>query len=513
MEVRNINRTKEQKQNTRSRNYQECFLKYGFSFAEDLSGPLPLCVVCGIRLANESMVPTRLKRHLHTKHGHLEVKPIEHFQRLLKTHSKQVSSLKKVVTVSDKAQEASFLVAELVAKEMKPHTIAESLILPALQAVTRLMLGAEAEKEITKIPLSNSTISRRITVMSKDIEENVQEKLQNTSYFALQVDESTDISGKAQLLAFIRFVNDDDITENFFCCKELPETTKGQDVFNTMTAYLESLNLNWHLCVGICTDGAPPMTGCLKGFAALVKEVNPNVVCTHCFLHREALVAKTIGDDLKEVLEAVVKMVNFIKQRPLKSRIFAKICESMDSAHVGLILHTEVRWLSRGRVLSRCYELREELLLFFRKEKMDNFSDLLENDIWCSKLAYLADIFQLLNNVNTAMQGRNENILTSTDKIHGLQQKIGLWKKHVAKNNLEMFPQVAKTNHSKIAPLILSHLEALQKKLDHYFPSLAVEQYDWIRNPFGGVSLDDSQLSLEEEEQLTEIISDTATGH
>jgi hypothetical protein len=272
-----------------------------------------------------------------------------------------------------------------------------------------------------------------------------------------------------------------------------------------MTAYLESLNLTWDLCVGICTDGAQSMTGCLKGF---VKEVNPDVVCTHCFLHREALVAKTIGDDLKEVLETVVKMVNFIKQRPLKSRIFAKICQSMDSAHVGLILHTEVRWLSRGRVLSRFYELREELLLFFQEEKMETFSNFLENDIWCSKLAYLANIFQLLNNVNTSMQGRNENILTSTDKIHGLQQKIGLWKKHVAKNNLEMFPQVAKTNHSKIAPLILSHLEALQKKLEHYFPSLTVEQYDWIRNPFGGVSLDDSQLSLEEEEQLTEIISD-----
>ena len=39
------------------------------------------------------------------------------------------------------------------------------------------MLGAEAEKEISKVPLSNSTISRRITASSKDIEENVQERL------------------------------------------------------------------------------------------------------------------------------------------------------------------------------------------------------------------------------------------------------------------------------------------------------------------------------------------------
>ena len=100
--VQNNNGAKEeQKKNTRSRNYQECFLKYGFSWAEDLNGPLPLCVVCGTKLANESMVTTRLKRHLHTKHGQLEGKPLEHFQKLLKAHSKQVSIFKKVVTVSD----------------------------------------------------------------------------------------------------------------------------------------------------------------------------------------------------------------------------------------------------------------------------------------------------------------------------------------------------------------------------------------------------------------------------
>ena len=38
--------------------------------------------------------------------------------------------------------------------------------------------------------------------MSKDIEENVMQKLR-TCEFALQVDESTDISGKEQLLGFI----------------------------------------------------------------------------------------------------------------------------------------------------------------------------------------------------------------------------------------------------------------------------------------------------------------------
>ena len=72
----------------------------------------------------------------------------------------------------------------------------------------------------------------------------------------MQVDESTDISGKAQLLAFIRYVNNEKITEHFFCCKELTKTTTGQDIFDTLNTYLKEAGLSWKQCVGICTDGA-----------------------------------------------------------------------------------------------------------------------------------------------------------------------------------------------------------------------------------------------------------------
>ena len=63
--------------------------------------------------------------------------------------------------------------------------------------------------------LSDDMIKRRIQDMSNDIKENVMQKLR-TSKFALQVDESTDISGNEQLLGFIRFVNKDKIVQQFF---------------------------------------------------------------------------------------------------------------------------------------------------------------------------------------------------------------------------------------------------------------------------------------------------------
>jgi hypothetical protein len=91
--------------------------------------------------------------------------------------------------------------------------------MPACRIMVKTMLGVEAEKEIIKIPLFDSTISRRIINISEDIEEQVIEVIKSGELFALQVDESTDISGKAQLMAFVRFIVNSKIVSQFFVVK------------------------------------------------------------------------------------------------------------------------------------------------------------------------------------------------------------------------------------------------------------------------------------------------------
>jgi hypothetical protein len=104
---------------------------------------------------------------------------------------------------------------------MQPHTIAEDVILPACKEIVKSMLGDGAGKEIFLVPLSNDTISRRTDDMSSDIQSHVVEKLSGCRLFSLQLDKSTDISQKRQLLSYIRFVNQELIIEQFFSCTEL----------------------------------------------------------------------------------------------------------------------------------------------------------------------------------------------------------------------------------------------------------------------------------------------------
>ncbi|XP_060782686.1 zinc finger BED domain-containing protein 5-like [Neoarius graeffei] len=234
-------------------------------------------------------------------------------------------------------QEASYRASLLIARAGKPHTIGELLCLPLAKEMTRIMCGEKAARELNLVPLSNDTVSRRINDMADDVKKTLIERIKNSRYFAIQLDETTDVADLANLLT----------------------RTTSEQIFQLLNKFIQEHGLDWEKCVGVCTDGARAMTGRNSGVAARIREVAPEMRWTHCSIHREVLAVKRMPDDLKSVLDCAVKTVNFIKARPMNARLFHVLCEEMGSEHVQLLLHTEVRWLSRGKVLSRLFELPE----------------------------------------------------------------------------------------------------------------------------------------------------------
>ena len=64
------------------------------------------------------------------------------------------------------------------------------------------------------------------------------------------------------------------------------------------------------------------------------------------------------------------------------------------------------------------------------------------------------------------------------------------------------------SNCPKIAQLILNHLDTLLINLDKYFPSISVDQYNWVRSPFVEFEPSEEQFTLTEEEKLASVLSD-----
>ncbi len=236
------------------------------------------------------------------------------------------------------------------------------------------MIGEKEAKKLDIIPVSNNTVSRRIDAMSEDILATLVSRVKKSEFYSLQVEESTDVANLANLLLYVRYLFEGTVHEDFLFCRPLATRTTGEEIFNGTNG------IDWERCVGICTDGAKSMTGKHTGLIAHIRRVCLSISWLHCSIHREALAAKNMPDDLHAVLNDAVKLVNFIKARPLNSRIFTLLCNEMGSEHKSLLLHTEVRWLSRGKVLTRLFELWHKLQQFFEENPFHLASSLHDED-------------------------------------------------------------------------------------------------------------------------------------
>jgi hypothetical protein len=416
-----------------NRIYSELYLEFGF-IDDGSEVSQPLCVICLEKLSNESMKPSKMKRHLETKHPKESNESIEFFKTKKIEYLKQKECIKKTVKTVDNSIRASYLVSLRIAQNKKPHTIGESLIIPAVMDICNLMFGEDFAKKVQSIPLSNTTVKRRIDEMADNVENQLIKKIKSSDYYSIQIDETTDISKCAQLLTYVRFIDNNQMKEEMLFCRELDSNTTGEEIFNCLNEYVNRY-FGWNNCIAVGSDGVASMTGKKSGLITRIKTVNPEIRSIHCLIHRQALASKKLSSDLNDVLDRVVKTVNFIKSRALNNRLFKTLCEEMGSEHNNLLLNSEVRWLSRGRVLKRVFELKGVISEFLKNE--EKFQDF-ENESFIAKVAYLADIFDQFNKLNLSLQS-NDNILEVKDKILGFIEKLTVWAKRVNNNVFEMF--------------------------------------------------------------------------
>lgn len=322
-------------------------------------------------------------------------------QNLFKKESMKVESMVK----------ASYEISLLLAKKKKPFSDGQ-IVKEALSIFAEHCNDQNVKKHAENISLSRPTVTRRMEEMSNDISSQIQDMVAKCKYFSLALDETCDLTSMSQLSIFVRCIDGDfNIFQDLLEICQLETTSKGEDIFLKIKECVERKNLEWKKLNSVCTDGAPAMMGKNNGCVALLTKFLGRPLHTyHCIIHQESLSAKDMK--FNEVIDPVVRCINFIRARALHRREFRVLFEEEVSEHGELHMYCAVRWLSKGEMLKHFWLLKDQVLLFLQeKEALPAETCLLENEMWLCDLAFVVDVTTYLNKLNLKLQGKDSTVM------------------------------------------------------------------------------------------------------
>ncbi|KAM8791748.1 general transcription factor II-I repeat domain-containing protein 2-like [Rhynchonycteris naso] len=361
-----------------------------------------------------------------------------------------------------------------------------------LLSVAKEMCPEKADLFST-VSLSGSTIAQRIEEMGDNLHQHLQNSARKFSYFSLVLNKSNDVCDSAQLLIIIHGTNDNfEVTEELVALQSIRGTTTGKDIYEKVSQTVKDLELDWAKLASVTTDGAPSMVGSKKGVIARInqeidKRNHSHPIAIHCLIHQQALCSKSLKWD--SVMKIVVSYVNFIRANALNHRLFQEFLFELNVAYEDVLYHTEVHWLSRGRVLRHFYDLLPQITVFMLSKNKEVPE--LNDAEWKLHLAFLTDVTELLNSFSVQLQGKRKLICDMQSHVKAFEVKLVLLIKQAKEENFCHLPLTQNLLAEKLLIAFpketrVYSLEKLQKEFQFIFKELHLHEQDiqLFRNPF-----------------------------
>ncbi len=425
-----------------------------FMFILPTGSTKPVCLICSETVA--LIKSGNVKRHYETKHkGYEQTYPLKSEVRSPKISSlraqyeQSTRILSQTFTAQQRAHECSLRVAWILGQHKKPFTDG-GVVKECMSAVAETLLEGKQKQElcekIKQIPMSASSATKKSEILAQDVLTQLDEAVHKASCVGLAVDESTDMCDNAQLLVYVRFFNTDQkaFCEDLLGVTPLQTSTRGEDIYLAIKEMLTKRGIEPKQVVSITTDGAPAMIGREKGAVARLKEDNPVLIAYHCIIHQAVLCA-SLSDEHAEVMNTMMKMINFLRaSSSYQHRMLREFLREVDANADDLLLHNNVRWLSKGRVLARFWSIRREVASFLAglvSQKAAQFSLFLENEKHMDNVAFLVDITSHLNELNLRLQGKDNSVCELMTAVRSFQRKLDVFKEDL-QGDCAHFPAV-----------------------------------------------------------------------
>lgn len=262
----------------------------------------------------------------------------------------------------------------------------------------------------------------------------ITKRVNNSKFFSILMDETTDITMYQQMGIMIRFFDNvlGEVRTSFIKLEPVQEAN-ADSLFKAIDKNFcdfDSSLMNYCNLVGVGTDGANVMMGRRNSVLSRFKDKQPSLIVYHCNCHLAALIANHACSALPDYLDDItIQTWYYFQKSPKQMRIFESYQIFTESKPHKLLKAGQTRWLSLELCVNRLLEQYESLLSYFRSTDessaiVQRILTALEKPVTKAYLMFLSDSLPVINIFNKVMQNGSPTIHFLYNEVSSFVKKM-----------------------------------------------------------------------------------------
>ena len=375
-----------------------------------------------------------------------------------------------------------FRATYFVAKELRPNS--------AVNSELRFLKLCGVTDTVSDI--HNESVKHVQDSLLHVIEQDLKARIQDSQYYGIIVDESTDLSIHKKLVIYVRYVSEGEMNTELLGNIRIADG-KAETINSEIRNTLLNMGLEVSNCVGLGSDGASVMFGRKGGLGVLLGQDAPLLTHVHCVAHRLSLAC---SDAAKEIpfLRSYKDTLKNLYIHVSGSGVCVKKLESMqaimEEPQLKLKDPISVRWLAMESAVSTVHKCYGAIVSYLQSNEGKNtVGDVIADGLLKEVLHYkfpaftaiLSDILAVIGRLSKQLQAETLDLSelmplkdSALGRLNGLKELKGPceteFQSQVSVNGSKIYYKGILLTHAnektQTEKLKLSYIESVSKQIE-----------------------------------------------
>ncbi|MEL7307700.1 MAG: DUF4371 domain-containing protein, partial [Pseudomonadota bacterium] len=294
-----------------------------------------------------------------------------------------------------------------------------------------------------------------LKLMAHAVQRKLIEDIKSCGFYSMMIDETTDVSGKEQVVFCIRYIKNDLSPSEVFIAFNDTDSVTGESLSNLALTFLKQMGLPLDMMRGQCYDGAANMSGQFKGVKTRILEKNKKALFVHCVNHNLNLVLQEASKNIhfvRDTLQVVHDIGKLVRESAGRIAKFKALVDSKDTDHHYSLPSPmcATRWITRSKNLSAMINPKQYELVMEALDEISN--DATTREVGAKARSYVLqlergstylgillseEIFSITELLATRLQSTQMTVfgaITAANNVINTLQTVSTkkWKMHVS---------------------------------------------------------------------------------